>query len=96
MVTESGGARRYLPLEALAPHLGRDARRVIVNATDWFVGETQMRLLASGLADLGELACAVEPGARDVHVVLERHSVQHAELGLEAAKVECHGPATAR
>lgn len=90
VVTLQDGSRKAVPVKKLTPHLGRDARRVVGNATQWFVGETQANLMVQGLDDLAELACQLEPAAHHATVLLERDSVWHALVDRSAATVECH------
>ena len=68
--------RRNVPLSRLAPHLGRDARRVILPAARGFVGETNSELLAAGLEDLGRLVCALEADASSVELLLHRRRAE--------------------
>jgi hypothetical protein len=73
---------RRLGAAELSPHLGRDARRIVLPALNGFSGETAVVLLAEGLPDLARLACQIgrAPSAR---VQLERGS--HPTLVIERA-----------
>lgn len=89
LLTLEDGSRRYLPMERVMPHLGRDARRVVGHAARWFVGESQVTLLASAVDDLGELACRLEPRAKRAAVLLERTTVSYEPLPRTQATVDC-------
>ncbi len=83
------GKRTPFRLSRLEPHLGRDARRVVVRAEEWFVGETQVTLLGDGLEDLGELACRVEPRVQKFELALERRSIEFTSPDVRLARVTC-------
>jgi hypothetical protein len=87
--TRADRSRVYVPLARLAPHLGKDARRIIIEAEDWYVGETHVALLASGLGDLGRLVCQLEQDALTVDVVLERASILHEPKPTQVEQVSC-------
>lgn len=89
LTTRADQSRRYVPLSRLAPHLGKDARRVVLEASDWYVGETHVALLASGLGDLGRLVCEIEHEALAVEVVLERATILHATRPTQVERVSC-------
>lgn len=80
--------RRNMPLNRLAPHLGRDARRVILPAAQGFVGETNSELLAAGLDDLGRLVCALERDASSVELSLGRRRAE-GPLPARRAQTAC-------
>lgn len=90
VVEHENGTKRYLPLAELAPHLGSDARRVIVSASDWYVGESHIALLAGALTDVAVLACRLEPSAARVSVLLETNSVGYTNPRGLARDVACH------
>jgi hypothetical protein len=56
------GSRRFA-LRRLAPHLSRDARRIVLPADGYPLGADQVELLAGGLHDLGRLTCELETAA---------------------------------
>jgi len=85
----SAGETHQIPIASLAPHLGRDARRVILPAGSGFVGETQVTLMADGLDDLGRLACKLEARARMVVVRLERSKLDRSPLPPASSRVSC-------
>lgn len=74
-IVGGSGAAEPVALRSLAAHLSRDARRVIVPASTWRMGETSLELLHGGLDDLGDLVCALRREARRVEVVLEERGV---------------------
>lgn len=81
---------RQLPMSILAPHLGRDARRLLTGAGRFVLGETQIDLLAAGgLADLTELACALRPDAARAEAVLEVRRPGHREVAVTRLVEEC-------
>jgi hypothetical protein len=82
------GAWSVVPLDRLAPHLGRDARRVILPAQQWALGETNSELLAGGLEDIGRLVCELERDARAVEVTLFRERTD-GSLPRVAVRVPC-------
>jgi hypothetical protein len=88
----SDGRQSLLELARLGPHLGNDARRILLPAEDWQVGETQLALLATALRDIGELACKLEPNATRCDVVLELHSVEHRSHDGKRVRVSCGAP----
>ena len=83
------GTHAAVPIAHLAPHLGRDARRVILPAGEGAIGETQIGLLAGGLDDIGRLVCAIEPGARAAEVALQRFRLDGRPLASGEARVPC-------
>lgn len=70
----AAGRRTELPLAELSPHLGADARRTVMRASQPVLGETGAELLAGGLDDLGALGCKLAARATRVEVVLERRA----------------------
>jgi hypothetical protein len=70
-VLEPDGARE-VPLSLLGPHLGLDARRTLLPATQPVFGETAASLLVGGLPDLAELTCRLSPGATRARALLTR------------------------
>jgi hypothetical protein len=89
---QAGGARAAVPLELLRPHLGLDARRLILPASQPMFGETAASLLGGGLTDLAELACRLAPGATRVRASLVQRSLSRA-LSEAHAEVVCGGRA---
>jgi hypothetical protein len=87
------GSVAPLLLARLAPHLGRDARRVILPAEEGATGETQVGLLAGGLDDLARLACAVDAGAISVELRLERSRLDGRALPGASASRSCRDAA---
>jgi hypothetical protein len=85
---QAGGARAAVPLELLGPHLGLDARRLILPASQLTFGETAASLLGGGLTDLAELACRLSPGAGRVRASLVQRSLTRA-LPEARAEVVC-------
>jgi hypothetical protein len=83
------GETLRIPIQTLAPHLGHDARRVILPASAGFVGETQVTLMAEGLGDIGRLACKLEPSARAIVVRLERTKLHGLPLAPVSSRVSC-------
>jgi hypothetical protein len=75
LVERPGRPAARVPIASLAPHMSRDARRVLGPADRWTLGETNASLLAGGLDDLGELVCGLRPAATAVRVALERQSL---------------------
>lgn len=59
-------------VSSLAPHLSRDARAVILPAASNGFGKDQTDLLQSGLPDLAQLLCALNPAADYARVRLGR------------------------
>jgi hypothetical protein len=88
IVERPDGGREQFPVRALEPHLGRDARRIVLPAEQWFVGETHAELVAGGLDDLGLLVCRLRP-ARAVDIVMDRHSVDDDTMLGQVAHVRC-------
>jgi hypothetical protein len=70
-VETAGGARRVL-LSDLAPHLSRDARRMLIPADGYAASAGQAELVQGGLGDLATLVCALYPGESLVRVVMSR------------------------
>lgn len=62
------GEWRELPPEHWKPHLGKDARRVLVRDG---VGDTTARLVPGAAPELAQLACFVEPRAAVTRVVVQ-------------------------
>jgi hypothetical protein len=83
------GPPALVSLDALAPHLGRDARRVLLPARRFVLGETDAELLAGGLGDLARLLCRLRPDAVHAVVVLERQSLEGAALPSARARERC-------
>lgn len=48
----------------LAPHLGRDAARVVLSGNGRGIGETNVEILARSLPSLTSFLCTIQPGAR--------------------------------
>src|SRR5262249_19572558 len=86
------GAAADVPLFRLAPHMGRDARRIIVPAAAGAFRETHVALLASGLDDLGRLACRTEGAASAIDVRLARWRLDGTALPEARARVDCARP----
>jgi len=91
ILLETPTGNRPLPVAALGPHLGRDARRIILPAAKGFVGETHVSLLRDDLGSLSKLACELAPDARRAHVILERYRVTNELVSIEGVPAECHG-----
>ncbi|MGC4086858.1 MAG: hypothetical protein QM756_02960 [Polyangiaceae bacterium] len=81
--------RELIPLAELGPHLGRDARRIVLPAVAWTMGETHQELLQAGLDDLGRLGCRLRPSAREVVSVLDRDTLAHTALAPLISRVVC-------
>jgi hypothetical protein len=78
-VQEAGGWRE-LELRELAPHLSRDAARVILPARGYGFGQEQVQLLGGALPDLARLACRLRPAARSVRLELFHAPLSVADL----------------
>ena len=87
--TQSDGVAAVFPMSRFSPHLGRDARRIILSADRWILGETAAFLLADGISDLGRLGCRLEPTARTFDVLLERRWLDQQPLSDVRALVIC-------
>lgn len=85
-----------VPLREVRPHLSRDARRVLGGAHRFVVGETNARLLASGLGDLAKLTCRLRPDATFAEVRLERRQLDGAASPTAIVRGRCHGTGRAR
>ena len=72
----------------LAPHLTRDARRVIVPAHRWALGENGAGQLIRAVPDLLEFVCVLRRthGAR---VIIRRRTLRGAELPIVDRSVRC-------
>lgn len=68
---ETASAPRRLDLRELGPHLGNDARRVLLPGSRWRSGETSVELLAGALQPIGDLVCRLHREAEVAEVVLE-------------------------
>ncbi len=68
----AAGGWRPVPVRALAPHLSRDAKRMILPAATDTVGADQVRLVSDGLDDIARLLCRLEPDATEASVRLVR------------------------
>ena len=88
VLEQRDGKLEPFPVRQLDGHLGRDARRIVLPAQDWFVGETHAELVAGGLVDLGALVCRLTP-ARAVNVVLDRDDISHHRMIGQVARVPC-------
>ena len=85
---DTARGRQPFALERLSPHLGRDARRIILPAVRPVIGETSSELLAGGLGELGRLVCALERGSRSIELTLRRQRAE-GSLPVLRRKVEC-------
>ena len=77
---------------ALAPHLGRDARRVIAPAGDFTTGETTASLLPDTLDEIADLVCAGHRGAAQVEVQLDRRTLDGTPLAAVRHRTVCATP----
>lgn len=84
------GAKR-LPLRALAPHLSRDAKQMLLPAESYAVGADQVRLVAGTLPSIATLACRLTPAATSVRVVMERAAMRGDEQLEQRVERPCGG-----
>jgi hypothetical protein len=78
-----------LKLNRLAPHLSRDARRVILPAAGYAVGGDQVDLLEGGLEDIARLVCQLRPRARAVRARLYRGGFDQRALRFTQIAERC-------
>jgi hypothetical protein len=78
-----------VPLSSLAPHLSRDARRLILPAAGQAYGTDQIELVEGGLGDLGELVCQLHPGSTSILLRLTRSTAQNEALHQGEREVRC-------
>lgn len=78
-----------VPPDTLAPHMSRDARRIVASAARFSRGETNALLLEGGLDDVASLVCELHGDARGVSVLLERRTLDGEPLPDARADVRC-------
>jgi hypothetical protein len=71
---------QQLRLSELAPHLSRDAARVVLPAQGYGFGREQVQLLGQALPDLARLVCQLRPTSRRVALDLFHAPVNVEEL----------------
>jgi len=71
----ASGSRTPIALAELSPHLGLEARRIILPAAHGATGETAAELLAAGRDDLARVGCALHPEAFAVEVIVQRRAL---------------------
>ena len=76
-------------LSMLAPHLSRDARRLILPAAGHAFGTDQIELVEGGLDDLGALVCQLRPEAVAVDLRLTRSTARNDLLYHRDLEVRC-------
>jgi hypothetical protein len=84
----ASGARQIIELAELAPHLGREARRIILPAAHRATGETAAELLVAGRQDLARLGCTLHPQARSVEIIVQRRALR-GELRIDRSELRC-------
>jgi hypothetical protein len=89
LTAETPRAEETVRLSELAPHLSRDARRLILPAAGHAFGSDQIELVEDGLEDLGELVCKLRPGATSIDLRLTRSTARNELLHRRELEVRC-------
>ncbi len=76
-------------LRALAPHLSREARVILLPAGGMAVGADQVEVAEAALADLARLVCAVTPGSKLGRARLSRDPFDARLTTEQSAEVAC-------
>lgn len=86
---ETPEGARQVRLRTLAPHLSRDAARILLPAEGFAVGADQVDLVADGLTDLARLVCSLHPEARAASVRMVRDPFDASRASETRAQLAC-------
>lgn len=86
---ETPEGERQIRLRSLAPHLSRDAARILLPAEGFAVGADQVDLVADGLTDIARLGCALHPVARTASVRMVRDPFDATRASQTRAELAC-------
>jgi len=76
-------------LRSLAPHLSKEAKRVILPAQGYAIGADQVDLVAGGLGDIARLVCELRRDAASARVELDRGPLSQPATSRTQAELPC-------
>jgi hypothetical protein len=89
LAVRTASGEQPVALRSLAPHLSKEAKRVILPAQGYAIGADQVDLVAGGLDDIARLVCDLRPEATHALARLSRGSFVEHRMSHEQVELPC-------